>query len=268
MSYAQTCVRMATKVIEVSIEHQRRGLLCPASWPSVYTVFVSVVCLIFAYATGRQTETAQTAKQDIKNGIRLLACTACTTDTGSVRCLEILRRLIKRVSYAVDIDLDQLCANTKPYCTTEFTGKGQRTTILNLEGPWSSTHMSTDPVSSPSKSSWMPPISDGGQQFSFSPNETMTRSSLSYLGYSSKPASQTHSDVQQKDEMIEVPCIGHFAWSDEQDYTGMSHSTFASGSRNRLGTSSQPGGRLKPEDIAGFMQDNPVDGPSRRRNAS
>lgn len=41
LSYAKTCVKMARKVIELSVEHQKRGLLCPASWSSVYTVCYS-----------------------------------------------------------------------------------------------------------------------------------------------------------------------------------------------------------------------------------
>lgn len=38
LSYATTCVQMAKRVIELSVEHAEKGLLCPASWSAIYTV--------------------------------------------------------------------------------------------------------------------------------------------------------------------------------------------------------------------------------------
>ena len=134
LSYAQTCVGVASKVIEISVQHQIRGLLCPASWGAVYTVFVSISCLVFAYATRNDTDMPK-VRETIENGIRLLACTACSTDTGSVRCLEILRRLIKHVSRAVDIDVDTICSGTTPCCTTDFGARGVSQRPLDLTGP-------------------------------------------------------------------------------------------------------------------------------------
>lgn len=89
--YAETCISMASRVVSISINHQQQGLLCPASWPSLYTVFIATICLIFAYVIRKDTPDEHDLRQDIENGIKLLACTACSTDTGSVRCLEILR---------------------------------------------------------------------------------------------------------------------------------------------------------------------------------
>jgi len=263
MSYAQTCVRMASKVVEVSIKHQQRGLLCPASWPSVYTVFISVVCLIFAYATRKHDRSAHDTKQDIENGIRMLACTACTTDTGSVRCLEILRRLLKRVSYAVDVDLDQICADTKPCCASDFTPKGQRTT--NLDGPLSSRHTSADLMSSSSDSSWMPPVTSSGQMYSFPPDAMMTGPLLDHNAFSNQSAGHSQSYLQHPDETMEIPFVGEFTWQDDQDFAGPSQeSVSASSSQHRSGRPSQRGRKLTPEDIAGFMQHNPVDERFRR----
>lgn len=96
--YAEICIRMASRVVSISINHQQQGLLCPASWPSLYTVFISTICLIFAYVIRKDGPDEPALRQDIENGIRLLACTACSTDTGSVRCLEILRVSAHRTS--------------------------------------------------------------------------------------------------------------------------------------------------------------------------
>lgn len=116
---------MATKVIEVSTDHQRRGLLCPASWPSVYTVFISIICLIYALVAHDPEAESRTVHRDVEDGIRLLACTACSTDTGSVRCLEVIRRLLENGPSHIKIDITQICANTKPCCTTDFRSRIQ-----------------------------------------------------------------------------------------------------------------------------------------------
>jgi len=126
--------------------------------------------------------------------------------------------------------------------------------------------MSADEVSSSSELSWMSSVSSGGQQFSFSPDETMTRPSLTDMGYSNPPAGQSQTYFQDPEEMMEVPYVGQFTWQDEQDFVGSSPGS-ASGSQHKSGTSSQPGMRLTPEDIAGFMQHNPVDEKFRRPNS-
>ena len=135
LSYATLCVEMAKKAVELSVVHQSRGLLCPASWSGIYTVFLSTICLIFAYATRNEQRLETHTKHDIEDGIRLLASTACTTDTGSVRCLEILRRLIRRVRTIVDIDLDRICAETTPCCTFGFQPRTQATLLRTQRSP-------------------------------------------------------------------------------------------------------------------------------------
>lgn len=210
-SYATTCVTMAKKVVEISVEHQRKGLLCPASWPSVYTVFISVVCLVFAYATRGDGSEDNRIRKDIEDGIRLLASTACTTDTGSVRCLEILRRLLKRVAYAVDIELDNIYTATKPCCTIDFSSRAPGDNSVNLtELHIAKTSTSKAEREAPVPSS-MQSISSNGAQLALSPDETLTRPSFSEI-------SQAHQDhehqmSQSEDEqMIDVPHGGLFDW--------------------------------------------------------
>lgn len=91
IGYANLCGKYAFRAIAVSMDHQRQGLLCPASWHSLYTIFLAIVCLLFAHASLNEGQHEKKAHGDIINGIRLLASTACTDDTGSVRCLNILK---------------------------------------------------------------------------------------------------------------------------------------------------------------------------------
>lgn len=146
---------MAARVIEVSTEHQRRGLLCPASWPSIYTVFISIICLIYALAAQSLQVESNTIHRDVEDGIRLLACTACSTDTGSVRCLEVLRRLLENAPSHINIDINQICTDTKPCCTTVFQSRSQLPTstpdglrmipkLLSLNTPRSSSGLTQE----------------------------------------------------------------------------------------------------------------------------
>lgn len=262
MAYARTCVRMARKVVEVSTEHQRRGLLCPASWSSVYTVFLSVVCLIFSHATRDQNRSTENLKPEIENGIRLLASTACTTDTGSVRCLEILRRLIKRISYAVDIDLDQICAETKPCCTVDFSPKA-RTAQLNEIGE---THLqdrkSEDTGTSRSGSLWIPSIS----------SQQDARSSVASYNYNYQEPQQLQAYFGASDEILEVPYHEEFRWEGGQERgdVDMEQSPFSEPMQPSLrpGLADQSQRRLTAEDIAAFMHSDQIDQPLLRRPSS
>ncbi|KAK5070679.1 Gypsy retrotransposon integrase-like protein 1 [Exophiala xenobiotica] len=270
LSYARTCVEMAKKVVEVSIEHHKRGLLCPASWISVYTVFVGAVCLIFAYATRRKDTSAPETKTDIENAIRLLACTACTTDTGSVRCLEVLRRLIKRVSYAVDVDLDDICAHIQPCCTTNFSPFPQPTgvSLEELQIP----ARSGPELSHSQASSMMHGQAgvEGDNGWRISHDVTTTRPSPTGVKYDlpqQGPQRQPPPYLQQDVKMMEVPYGGIFSWSQHDFHeTAWSLGQPAEGSAG--GYTSRPGGEQGPsniqppvssEDIAAFMHINPVD---------
>lgn len=270
IDYAQTCVKNAAKVVELSVEHQRAGLLCPASWSSVYAVFMSIVCLIFSYATREQHESPENVKQDIENGIRLLASTACTTDTGSVRCLEILRRLIKRVSYTVDIDLDQICADTKPCCLSEFPLKSQSTTIFEFEESKSHDRRSEETGASTSGSSWLPPVSSA-QQFRPSPDAAITQSSWIDYSYAQQmPEQQPY--LGNSEEIIKIPYGGQFQWEGGDNTMGLVHEH--SPASEPLQKSQNPGPsnpaqrRLTAEDIAAFIHSNQVDEPYRQRPAT
>ena len=260
LNCARTCVQMANNVLEVSIEHQRRGLLCPASWSSVYTVFISTVCLIFAYATRTAGTDAPDEKINIENAIRLLACTACTTDTGSVRCLEILRRLLKRVSYAVEIDLDKLCSETQSCCTTNF-DFNQETAPFNVE----EIALAGPSGSESSFHSQGPPLLAGldGQGWTLSPDVTMTRPSLTNVDYANQAqrGQQQQAYFQQQDEMMEVPYGGTFSWPQHDFHATAMRLGQSSGTNSPLTGQQQISSpsRLSADDIATYMHINPVD---------
>lgn len=270
--YARTCVRMSTKVIEVSIEHQQRGLLCPASWPSIYTVFLSVVCLIFSYVTREEGSAAAEIKEDIENGIRLLACTACTTDTGSVRCLEILRRLIKRVSYGVDIDVDQIVTDTTPCCTlgseiTPTRASDKPMTMDGLHGPVapgdSQTSWTASDASQASSSGVV--HASSGYGWSLSPDVSMTQPPLAMGDGSMGVPGGFRGD----EEMLEIPYGGTFSWPEHEFHSNamdLGQSGSSRGGQQTSGGSetSQNAHRLSATDIAAFMHINPVDEPYQR----
>jgi len=274
LSYARTCVRMAAKVVKVSVEHQERGLLCPASWPSIYTVFLSVVCLIFSYATREEGAAAPEIKEDIENGVRLLACTACTTDTGSVRCLEILRRLIKRVSYAVDVDLDEIVANTTPCCTLipNITPTRSRNNIMTMDGlhglvaPGGSQTSWTASDASQASSTGI--LASSGYGWSLSPDMTQRSFATSEAGTQGVgvPAS-----FRGAEEMLEIPYGGTFSWPEHEFHAaamdlGQSGSSSGQQQGGVDGVTSQPLQRLSAGDIAAFMHINPVDEPFQKPN--
>jgi len=273
LSYARTCVRMATKVVEVSIEHQQKGLLCPASWPSIYTVFISVVCLVFSYATREEGSAAPEIKHDIKNGIRLLACTACTTDTGSVRCLEILRRMITRVKYAVDVDLDQICADTTPCCTTIFTSRRPEPNSVTVKEwlPAAGTgSQSSEAARSRSQASSTGFPADGGYSWLLGPDMTNHIQSLANFDLGTQ-GSNMPSYFQGDGDMMEVPYGGTFSWPEHEfhaaamdlGHPGSSRGGQQQGTAGDINSESTPP-KLSAEDIAAFMHINPVDEPFQR----
>lgn len=257
LHYAETCVKMAAKVVEVSIVHQRAGLLCPASWGSIYTVFLSTICLIFAYATRKDGANLPEVKKDIEDAIRLLACTACTTDTGSVRCLEILRRLLKRVKHNVDIDLDGICADTKPCCTVKFDVREGET---SLAVDWSQSQGRNGSESTSSQS----------MMFSMAPHQQSSRSEF----FLSPAAYPTQADVEMPDQRtqenkeMQVLYGGTFSWPSHDFHTAAANFSQPQEGYDQQG--SPEAMRLSPEDIAAFMHINAVDEPflSQKRGSS
>lgn len=259
-----TCVEMAKKVIELSVEHQRKGLLCPASWPSVYTVFIATICLIFAHATRKETTEDDGVHTDIEDGIRLLACTACSTDTGSVRCLEILRRLLTRVSYAVDVNFDKICGETSPCCTIAFPSRDEGDSPhsldeLHIAGPPPPKADRRQPLTSP-----MPSVESNGHQWSMSPDVTMTQPSFSDVGPASHPSEQ-HNPQSEDEQMFDIPHGGLFNWHglrNEESKSTEAPSGHQRGARLLANSSSESHSKLTAEDIAAFMQSNPLDAPN------
>jgi len=67
-----------------------KDILYPFCWPSIYTIFLSVISLIFLIATQPGTLEPAEAYRKAETGIRILAATACENN-GSERCLEILK---------------------------------------------------------------------------------------------------------------------------------------------------------------------------------
>lgn len=268
LSYAQTCVRMARKVIGVSIEHQRKGLLCPVSWPSVYTTFLSVVCLVFAHATREEGAAAPEIKEDIEHGIRLLACTACTTDTGSVRCLEVLRRLIKSVSYAVDVSVEKICAETKLYCATEFTPTRSTDEATGMDELLSSTVGNGSSVSETalriSQAASTTRLAEDGHIWSPTPDAIVTQPALSTFEFSAEPQAQPY--IHLAGEMVEVPYGGIFSWPGHGFHAAPGQPDSSSRQQEHedqnLSSSNMPT-RLTSQDIAAFMHITPGDEPFR-----
>jgi hypothetical protein len=87
---ALACIRIASTAITRSEAIQQLGLLRPASWTSIYTTFLSVVCLVFLIATREGARNPIEAWRKAESGIRLLASTTCH-ETGSKQCLDILK---------------------------------------------------------------------------------------------------------------------------------------------------------------------------------
>lgn len=68
----------------------KNGFLAPAAWQSVYTIFLSLVTLVFFLATQHGNPECEAIQREAEEGIRILAVTSCH-DIGSKRCLDVLR---------------------------------------------------------------------------------------------------------------------------------------------------------------------------------
>jgi len=87
---ALACIKVAQSTILRSQAMLQAGFLSSSSWHSVYTVFLSVVALIFFLATQADAQGAVKVCQMAECGVQILASTACQ-DAGSQRCLDVLR---------------------------------------------------------------------------------------------------------------------------------------------------------------------------------
>lgn len=87
---ALLCTKMASIVVTRTEAIHAQGMLHSASWTSTYTLFLSVVCLIFLIATQRGTKQPLEAWRRAECGIRLLASISCP-GMGAAQCLLVLK---------------------------------------------------------------------------------------------------------------------------------------------------------------------------------
>lgn len=218
---------------------------------------------MFEYATRKEGTEDEKVRKDIEDGIRLLASTACTTDTGSVRCLEILRRLLKRVSYAVDIDLDELYSATKPCCTIDFSSRVHGAKLLDLtelhiaRTTPSKAHRQTSTASS------MHSGSSNGQHLATSPGKAAIKSSLLEVDDGSHNPGQ-QSPPSEDEQMVDIPHGGMFDWEGtdvKESVSNTEASTDPQSQQHQRSFSTSQGmqPRLTPQDIANFMHTSPLD---------
>jgi hypothetical protein len=102
----------------------RQGYLAPAAWQSVYTVFLSLVTLIFFLGTQHGNKEYAAVRQETETGIRILYKTSCQ-DIGSRRCLDVLRVLTRRLSHIIDIDVDKLDDGGERLCQNQNQNQNQ-----------------------------------------------------------------------------------------------------------------------------------------------
>lgn len=87
---AYQCIMASHEIIHRSEAMLHQGYLGPASWHSMYTIFMAIVAMIFYLASQADNPDAQKVRYDVELGIRILASTTCQ-DTGSEKCLDVLR---------------------------------------------------------------------------------------------------------------------------------------------------------------------------------
>lgn len=87
---AVACIRASQDTIAIAQEMETQGLVCAASWPSVYAVFLATVSLIFFTAATRgDSPDVLTIREDADKGMLLLNKLKCY-DLGPRRCLAVL----------------------------------------------------------------------------------------------------------------------------------------------------------------------------------
>lgn len=87
---ALACIKASQDTMAIAQEMETQGLVCAASWPSVYTIFLATVSLIFFTAAIRgDSPDMFTVKEDADKGMFLLNKLKCY-DLGPKRCLAVL----------------------------------------------------------------------------------------------------------------------------------------------------------------------------------
>lgn len=87
---ALICIKVASTAITRAQAMFEQASLFPASWTAVYTIFLSIVCLVFLVAAHSGTSRPAEAWTKAAAGVRLLAATDCS-DMGSDKCLKMLK---------------------------------------------------------------------------------------------------------------------------------------------------------------------------------
>ncbi|KAI1388523.1 uncharacterized protein F4822DRAFT_429142 [Hypoxylon trugodes] len=113
--HALACIKIASSTIVRSHEMMKEGLFLAGFWPSIYTVFMSVMCLIFLIAAHRGTSRPSKAWQRAAVGIRFIAGFACVDDC-STRSLEVLKMVINELSHTVYFDFGEIQASVARNC--------------------------------------------------------------------------------------------------------------------------------------------------------
>ena len=106
------CVKVSRFTISRSDEMLRAGCLAPAAWQSVYTVFLSLVTLVFFLATQMGNKEYAAIQRETETGIRILVSTSCQ-DIGSRKCLDVLR-------------VRKICCKKWFHTLTDFTSRYSR----------------------------------------------------------------------------------------------------------------------------------------------
>ncbi|KAI0386518.1 hypothetical protein F5Y04DRAFT_124020 [Hypomontagnella monticulosa] len=123
--HALACIRIASATIVRSHEMMSQGLFLTGIWPSVYTIFLSVMCLIFLIAAHRGTSRPSRAWQRAAVGIRIIAAFKCVEDC-STGCLEVLKMVTKELSHTVYFDFDEIEASVIGNCDRSTGGTTSR----------------------------------------------------------------------------------------------------------------------------------------------
>jgi len=84
------CLKAASSIISRSEVMFDRGYLCPASWVSLYTIFLSALCLVFLLATTEKGSAPVEAQKRVEAAVKILSSLRCL-DTGAEKCLSILK---------------------------------------------------------------------------------------------------------------------------------------------------------------------------------
>jgi hypothetical protein len=113
--HALACIKVASTTIVRCESMTARGVWPPAAWTSIYSLFLSVMCLTFLIAAHNGTTHPSEAWKKATTGIRVLAAHRCVDDCASA-CLDILRLVVRQLSHTLDFDFDQIESSTPCLC--------------------------------------------------------------------------------------------------------------------------------------------------------